>query len=133
MSPRCSPRCVPAVVCPPVRTRFGIASGGDSGSGRHRQRGWMSTATVMQAYRFALDPSAAQARDLERPGGAARFAFNWALAQVKANIGQRTAERSCGVDGEDLTAALGWNLPALRRAWNAAKSNPRSPRGGVSA
>jgi putative transposase len=74
-----------------------------------------------------------QARDQERHAGAARFAFNWALAQVKANIGQRTAERSCGVDGEDLTAALGWNLPALRRAWNAAKSNPRSPRGGVSA
>jgi transposase len=82
----------------------------------------MSTATVMQAYRFALDPSAAQARDLERHAGAARFAFNWALAQVKANIGQRTAERSYGVDGEDLTASLGWNLPALRRAWNAAKS-----------
>jgi len=76
----------------------------------------------MRAYRFALDPSAAQARDLERHAGAARFAFNWALAQVKANIGQRTAERSYGVDGEDLTASLGWNLPALRRAWNAAKS-----------
>ena len=82
----------------------------------------MSTATVMRAYRFALDPSAAQARDLERHAGAARFAFNWALAQVRANIGQRTAERSYGVDGEDLTASLGWNLPALRRAWNAAKS-----------
>ena len=26
------------------------------------------------------------------------------------------------MDGEDLTASLGWNLPALRRAWNAAKS-----------
>jgi hypothetical protein len=31
---------------------------------------------------------------------------------VKANIGQRTAERSYGVDGEELTALLGWNLPA---------------------
>lgn len=61
----------------------------------------MSTATVMRAYRFA---------------------FNRALARVKANIGQRTAERSYGVEGEDLTAWLGWNLPALRRAWNAAKS-----------
>ena len=83
----------------------------------------MSTATVMQAYRFALDPTPAQARDLERHAGAARFAFNWALAQVKANIGQRTAERSYGLDGEDLTAPLGWNLPALRRVWNAAKSS----------
>ncbi len=82
----------------------------------------MSTTTVMQAYRFALDPTPAKSRDLERHAGAARFAFNWALAQVKANIGQRTAERSYGLDGEDLTDSLGWNLPALRRAWNAAKS-----------
>jgi len=82
----------------------------------------MSTSTVMQAYRFALDPTPAQARDLERHAGAARFAFNWALARVQANIGQRTAERSYGLDGEDLTDSLGWNLPALRRAWNAAKS-----------
>jgi hypothetical protein len=29
----------------------------------------MSTVTVMQAYRFALDPNAAQARDLERHAG----------------------------------------------------------------
>jgi putative transposase len=77
---------------------------------------------VLQAYRFALDPTPVQARDLERHAGAARFAFNWALAQVKANIGQRAAERSYGLDGEDLSTALGWNLPALRRAWNVAKS-----------
>jgi putative transposase len=76
----------------------------------------------MQAYRFALDPTPAQVRDLERHAGAARYAFNWALAAVKANIGQRAAERSYGLDGDDLTAALGWSLPALRRAWNQAKS-----------
>jgi hypothetical protein len=79
------------------------------------------TVTVMQAYRFALDPTPAQARDLERHAGAARFAYNWALAAVKANIGQRAAERSYGLDGDDLTPILGWNLPALRRAWNATK------------
>jgi putative transposase len=79
------------------------------------------TARVMQAYRFALDPTPSQVRDLERHVGAARFAYNWALAAVKANLGQRDAERSYGLDGEDLTAALGWNLPALRRAWNTAK------------
>lgn len=49
---------------------------------------------VMQAYRFALDPTPAQDRSLARHAGAARFAFNWALAAVKANLGQRTAERS---------------------------------------
>ncbi len=81
----------------------------------------MSTVTVMQAYRFALDPSPGQARDLERHAGAARFAFNWALAAVRVNIGQRAAERSYGLDGDELTPSLGWNLPALRRVWNQAK------------
>jgi putative transposase len=40
---------------------------------------------------------------------------------VRANIGQRSAERSYGLGGEDLTPVLGWNLPALRRAWNQVK------------
>lgn len=75
----------------------------------------------MRAYRFAMDPTPSQIRDLERHAGAARFAFNWALAVVKVNIGQRSAERSYGFDGDDLTPALGWSLPALRRAWNKAK------------
>ena len=79
------------------------------------------TVTVMQAYRFALDPTPAQARDPERHAGAARFAYNWALAAVTATIAQRAAERSYGLDGDDLTPILGWNLPALRRAWNATK------------
>ncbi|HEX4704199.1 MAG TPA: IS607 family element RNA-guided endonuclease TnpB [Pseudonocardiaceae bacterium] len=78
---------------------------------------------VMQAYRFALDPTPAQARGLERHAGAARFAYNWALAAVLANLRQRAAERSYGLDDDSLTPALGWNLPALRRAWNAAKGD----------
>ena len=81
----------------------------------------MSAAVVVQAYRFALDPTPSQVRDLHRHAGAARFAFNWALAAVKANIGQRAAERSYGVAEEQLTPALGWSLPALRRGWNQAK------------
>jgi hypothetical protein len=64
----------------------------------------VSTAVVVQAYRFALDPTPTQVRDLDRHAGAARFAFNWALAAVKANIAQRSAERSYGLDGDDLTA-----------------------------
>ncbi|HET8683595.1 MAG TPA: IS607 family element RNA-guided endonuclease TnpB [Micromonosporaceae bacterium] len=77
---------------------------------------------VMQAYRFALDPTPAQQRRLAAHAGAARFAFNWALAAVKANLAQRAAERSYGIAGDELTPALGWNLPALRRAWNQAKA-----------
>jgi len=78
--------------------------------------------TVRQGYRFALDPTPAQQRALLAHAGAARFAYNWALALVKANLDQRAAERSYGLDGQALTPAVGWSLPALRRAWNRAKN-----------
>ncbi|HEX5299664.1 MAG TPA: helix-turn-helix domain-containing protein [Streptosporangiaceae bacterium] len=38
---------------------------------------------VIQAYRFALDPTPAQERALRSHAGAARFAWNWGLAKVK--------------------------------------------------
>jgi putative transposase len=38
---------------------------------------------VVQAYRFALDPSAAQERALRSHAGAARFAWNWGLAKCQ--------------------------------------------------
>lgn len=74
-----------------------------------------------QAYRFALDPTPAQARVLARHCGAARFADNHMLAVVKANLGQRAAERTYEIAEDALTPVLGWSLPALRREWNARK------------
>lgn len=47
--------------------------------------------------------------------------FNWALAAVKANMQQRAAEKTYGLSNVELTPALGWNLPALRRDWNQRK------------
>ena len=38
---------------------------------------------VVQAYRFALEPSPAQERMLRSHAGAARFAWNWGLARCK--------------------------------------------------
>jgi putative transposase len=76
---------------------------------------------VMQAYRFALDLTPSQERDLARHAGAARKAYNWALERVKAVMGQRVAERSYGIPVAELTPALPWTLPALRREWNQAK------------
>ncbi|TVZ00893.1 hypothetical protein EAS64_36770, partial [Trebonia kvetii] len=35
---------------------------------------------IVQAYRFALDPTRGQERALRSHAGAARFAWNWALA-----------------------------------------------------
>ncbi|WP_407566816.1 IS607 family element RNA-guided endonuclease TnpB [Polymorphospora sp. A560] len=76
---------------------------------------------TVQAYRFALDLTAAQERDVYAHAGAARVARNWALARVKAVMDQRAAERTYGVPDELLTPTVSWTLPALRRAWNAAK------------
>ena len=77
----------------------------------------------MQAYRFALDLSPGQGRDLARHAGAARKAHNWALERVKAVMDQRAAERSYGIAEDQLTSAVGWTLPALRREWNRAKGD----------
>ena len=78
---------------------------------------------TVQAFKFALDPTPRQARDLLRHAGAARVAFNWGLAQVKANLDQREAERSYGIDGDDLTPSLSWSMYSLRKAWNQAKDD----------
>jgi putative transposase len=77
--------------------------------------------TVTQAYRFALDPTPRQVRDLLRHAGAARVAYNWGLARIKANLDQRAAERSYGIAEDDLTPVLGWSLYGMRKDWNRAK------------
>jgi IS605 OrfB family transposase len=76
---------------------------------------------TLLAYRFALDPTPAQERALRSHAGAARVAFNWGLARVKANLGQREAERSYGITEPDLTPSLSWSLYSVRKDWNAAK------------
>jgi putative transposase len=76
---------------------------------------------TMLAYRYALDPTPAQERALRSHAGAARVAFNWGLARVKANLAQREAERSYGITGDGLTPSLPWSLYSLRKDWNAAK------------
>jgi putative transposase len=70
-------------------------------------------AAVMQAYRFALDPTPAQRRALASHCGAARFAYNWGLAFVKARLDARATDPGLTVP---------WTLPALRREWNQAKA-----------
>ncbi|HEU5331607.1 MAG TPA: IS607 family element RNA-guided endonuclease TnpB [Actinocrinis sp.] len=76
---------------------------------------------TLLAYRFALDPTPAQERALRSNAGAARVAFNWGLARVKAVTGQREAERSYGIAEADLTPGISWSLYSLRKDWNAAK------------
>ena len=45
--------------------------------------------------------------------GARRYAYNWALGQVKANLDARTADPT--------VPPLSWNFYELRKAWNQAK------------
>ena len=55
----------------------------------------------------------------EQPGqvaqafGARRYAYNWALGQVRANLDARTADPT--------VPPLAWNFYELRKAWNQAK------------
>ncbi|GGP10674.1 IS607 family element transposase accessory protein TnpB [Nonomuraea glycinis] len=76
---------------------------------------------AVQAYRFALDPTARQAAALASHCGAVRVAFNWGLAQVRANLAQREAERSYGIPDDRLTPALSWSMYGLRKRWNQVK------------
>lgn len=75
----------------------------------------------VQAYRFALDPTPAQEVALRSHAGARSFAFNTMLAAVKANLDQRSAEKTCGPDGDELTPCLGWSTRSLRNEWNRRK------------
>ncbi|WP_187413710.1 helix-turn-helix domain-containing protein [Micromonospora sp. DR5-3] len=52
---------------------------------------------VVQAYRFVPDLTPGQERSVLAHAGAARVAYNWALARVKAVMDQRAAERTYGV------------------------------------
>jgi hypothetical protein len=117
-------------VCPVVRAAVGVTACGRGGRGRP---GWWDRAGggvkkftardgwAVRAYRFALDPSPVQERVLLSHCGAARVAYNWGLAAVKANLGQREAEKSYGIAPGDLTPLVPWDLPGLRRAWNQVK------------
>jgi hypothetical protein len=72
--------------------------------------------TVTCAYRFALDPTPRQIGALARHCGAARVAFNWGLARIKANLAQREAERCGGIGENELTPSVGWSMYSMRKA-----------------
>ncbi len=79
--------------------------------------------TVVQAYRFALDPIPAQEAALRSHCGGQRFAYNWGLARVKAVMDQRAAEATYGISEDKLTPALSWSAYSLRKDWNQAKND----------
>jgi putative transposase len=69
---------------------------------------------VARGFRFEVEPtSSGQWVLIWQHFGARRFAYNWALAQIKADLDTRAIDLS--------VPALTWNLPAIRRDWNQAK------------
>ncbi len=69
---------------------------------------------IIQAFTFALDLTPEQAASVARFFGARRFAFNWTLAQIKADL------EHYRVTGESTDAP---SFYSLRKRWNAEKSN----------
>jgi putative transposase len=78
---------------------------------------------VLQAYQFALDPADRQLGALYSHCGAQRFAYNWGLRLIKANLDQRDAEKSYGITDSDLTPLVNWSAYGLRKVWNRAKED----------
>jgi putative transposase len=76
---------------------------------------------VIQAFRFALDPTPGQEAGLRSHCGAQRYAFNWGVALVTAVLGQRKAEVSYGIPEAGLTPSVSWSAYSLRKLWNQAK------------
>jgi putative transposase len=83
----------------------------------------MADGCVTRAVTFTLDPSPAQVRMLHNYCGAARFSFNWALRQVKANLATRATEREAGTAEAVLTPAVSWSAYSLRKQFNVVKTD----------
>lgn len=81
---------------------------------------------MIKAYLIALDPTDSQVEAMRSHCGAARVAYNWCLARVKANWAQRAAEQTYGLSGDQLTPWVNTSAYDLRKAWNAAKGE-RAP------
>jgi putative transposase len=71
--------------------------------------GWVARGFVFEVETTSL----AQPTQVAQAFGARRYAYNWALGQVKANLDAR------GVD--PTVPPLAWSFYELRKAWNQAK------------
>jgi putative transposase len=73
--------------------------------------GWVARGLVFEVETTRLE----QRAQIAQAFGARRYAHNWALAQVKANLDARAADPS--------VPQLAWNFYELRKAWNQAKQD----------
>jgi putative transposase len=73
------------------------------------------------AVRVRLDVTDVQAGMLLRAAGARRFAWNWAVAKIKANADRWQAEASYGIEKADRVRPL--SFFTLAKLWTAEKSD----------
>ncbi|MGY4969584.1 RNA-guided endonuclease InsQ/TnpB family protein [Streptomyces nigrescens] len=92
----------------------------------------MTTQEVLRAYRFVLDPSESQAVLLARYAGAARWAFNHALAVKQAEHQRWRTEVQALVDSGMTEAEARKRIklvipskPAIQKAWVAGRGDSR--------
>jgi putative transposase len=79
-----------------------------------RQRFAIPDGWAARGFRFEVEPtSPAQPGRIAQSFGGRRFAYNWALAQVKANLDARAADPA--------VPPLAWDFYALRKQWDHAK------------
>jgi putative transposase len=78
--------------------------------GEQVRSGWMVSGVKFEVD-WPTDPD--RGRLIRSHFGARRKAFNWGLAQVKADLDARRADPS--------HASVGWDLGSLRKVWNQAK------------
>jgi putative transposase len=79
-----------------------------------RQRFATPDGWVARGFRFEVEvTSPAQPARIAQAFGGRRFAYNWALGQVKANLDARAADPT--------VPALAWDFYQLRKLWNQAK------------
>jgi putative transposase len=79
-----------------------------------RQRFAIPEGWAARGFRFEVEPTTReQPARIDQHFGARRFAHNWALALVKANLDARAADPA--------VPPLRWTLYDLRREWNQAK------------
>ena len=81
---------------------------------RQHQRFAIPDGWVARGFRFEVEPtSPCQPQRIAQAFGGRRFAYNWALAQVKANLDAQATDPA--------VAPLPWDFYALRKRWNQAK------------
>jgi putative transposase len=70
---------------------------------------------VTQVVKLPLEPSPDQVELLRGYCGTARAAYNILLYQVRANLGQRAADKTYDIAAADLTPALSWHRFGLEK------------------